>query len=202
MKWNIRCILILPSMINYLNRKKLSYNLSLSITDCYNGTRRASDLHNFFLFFYFYKVGVIRDRPLHNYPWRYIILVSPSAKLLINAKEQGRNVVSKKYLCLKIGSRNIGESSKKAQASDWTNCVVVSVSIAFLSDNSQREVPSIIRVDIATYLRRQICSLYRFDSVQLAHLTNQSIQVFFSLINLIWMKHDEITITDDPCIHI
>ena len=128
-------------------------------------------------------------------------MVSPSAKLMISAKEQAWNSISKKYLCLKIGTRKVGESSKQAQTSNWTNCVVDSVSAAFLSDNSQREVPSIIRVDIATYLRRQICSLYRFDSVQLAHLTNQSIQVSFSLINLVFMEH-EITITHTPCIYI
>ena len=145
MKWNIRCILILPSMINYLNRKKFSNILSLTIITDYHGTRRASDLH-----FEIDQCTPIRED---------ILLVSPSAKLLINAKEQAWNAVSKKYLCLKIGTRKVGESSKQAQASNWTNCVIDSISAAFLSDNSQREVPSIIRVDIATYLRRQICSL-------------------------------------------
>ena len=149
MKWNIRCILILPSMINYLNRKKLSNNSSLTIiTDCYHGTRRASDLHFEIDYRRFIQNsheklargwdfapisptcefldatfrGIFHNKwcqfspktrsfcPTHLSPrceyWlnrRYfttihedILLVSPSTKLLIDAKEQARNAVSKK----------------------------------------------------------------------------------------------------------
>ena len=58
-------------------------------------------------------------------------MVSPSAKLMISAKEQAWNSISKKYLCLKIGTRKVGESSKQAQTSNWTNCSSNRVSAAF-----------------------------------------------------------------------